>query len=86
MRVEASQSFGQRYQFFGQHYTKFDSADQKFGCLNFHHFLVVVTKNEGQPDKNFVQPNQIAIWLSQPLQKVESAYKISMSVNRVINS
>ena len=44
-------------------------------------FQVCLTKNEGQLNQNFVQPNQIAIWLSQPLQRVGSAYKISMSVH-----
>ena len=32
---------------------KFRSADQKFSCLNPHHFLVGLTKNEGQPNRNF---------------------------------
>ena len=48
---------------------KFSSADQKFGCLNPHHFLVGLTKNEGRQDQNFGHPNQIAIWSSQPSQK-----------------
>ena len=64
--------------------TKIHRADQKFGCLNPHHFLVGLIKNEGQSDQNFGQPNQIDIWLSQPSQKVGSAYKISMSVNRYL--
>ena len=42
----------------------FDSADQKIGNATG------LTKNEGQSNKNFGQPNQIAIWLSQLLQKV----------------
>ena len=32
---------------------------------NPHHFSFGLTKIEGKPDQNFVQPNQIAIWLSQ---------------------
>ena len=69
----------------------FDSSDQKFGCPTPHHFLIgtpkndegCITKNEGQSDKNFGQPIQIAILLNQPSQKVESAYKISMSVKDI---
>ena len=40
---------------------KFGRADQKFGCLNPHHFLVGLTKNQGPLDQNFGQPNQIAV-------------------------
>ena len=57
----------------------FSSADQNFGCLNSHHFLIGLTKHEGQLNQNFGQFNQISICLSQPSQKVGSAYKISMS-------
>ena len=44
---------------FGSADQKFRTADQRFGCLNPRHFLVVVTKNESQPNKNFMstQPN-----------------------------
>ena len=54
--------FGGSDQKFGSPNQKFRSADQKFGCLNAHNFLVGLAKNEGQPDQNFSQPNQIAIW------------------------
>ena len=56
------------------------SADQKFGYFNPHHFLVGLTKTKCPPDKNFGQPNQMAVWLSQPPQEIGSAYKIFMSV------
>ena len=56
------------------------SPEHKFGCLNPHHLLVGFgCKNEGSPDQNFVQLNEIAVWLSQP---PESAYKMSMSVKQ----
>ena len=42
--------------------------------------FVPLTKNECPPDQNFVQSNQIAVWLSQLPQKVESVYKISTSM------
>ena len=45
--------------------TKFDSADKK---------------KISNPNQNFSSADQIAVWLSQPSQKVGSAYKISMSV------
>ena len=48
---------------------------QKFSCLNPHHFLVDLTKNEVPPNQNFGQANQIAVWLSQPPQKVGSGWK-----------
>ena len=72
--------FGCAGQKFGSSNQKFRNAGQNFGCLNPHYFLIGLTKNEGQPDQNFGQPNQIAIWLSQPLKKVKGAYKISMNV------
>ena len=37
--------------------------------------LVGETKYEGQPNQNVGQPNQIAIWLSQPSQKTLEARK-----------
>ena len=58
--------------------TKFESTDKKFVCLNPDNSLVGLTKNDRQPDQNFRKPNQMAIWLSQPSQKVGSAYNISM--------
>ena len=54
---------------------KFDSAGQKFGCLN----PIIINPIIFWLD-NFGKPNQIAIWLSRPLQNVESAYKMCMSV------
>ena len=72
------------FRYFPIHSQKFRSAGQKFGCPNPHHFLVGLIKNEGQPDENFGQPNQITIWFFQPSQKVESAYKISMDAYCII--
>ena len=50
---------------------KFDSTEQKIGNSDLKF---------GSLNQNFDQPNQIAVWLSQPSQKVGSAYTISMSV------
>ena len=58
---------------FGSSNQKFDTADQKFGCLNPYHLLIGLTKNEGPPNQNFGQANQIAVWLSRSPQKVGSA-------------
>ena len=41
--------------------------------------MVGLTKNEGNLDENIGQPNQIAVWLFQPSQKVGSVSKICMS-------
>ena len=73
-------TFGNNDQKFGSPNQKFRSADQNFDCFNPHHFLVGVTKNEGQSDQYFGLPNHIDIWLFQTSQKGGSAYKISMSV------
>ena len=60
MRVEATKFSGRTTKFLVGSTQIFGSADQKFGCLNPHYFLVGLNKNEGQPDQNFFQPNQIA--------------------------
>ena len=61
---------------------KFGSTDQKFGCLNPHHFLVGLTKNQGPPDPNFDYPIQIAESVSlhshQMLVTTSPAFSLSM--------
>ena len=47
---------------FGRPNQNVGSADQKFGCLKPHHFLVGVTKNEGQRSKFWsAQPNRYLV-------------------------
>ena len=76
----ADQKIGIADQKFGSPNQNFGSADQKIWLPQPTLLLVGLAKNKGQPNQIIGQPNQIAIWLSQPSQKVGSAYKISMSV------
>ena len=57
--------------------TRFGSADQKLGRASPHHFLVGLTKNEGQSNQNFTstQPNYYLV-----VPTLTMAYKISISV------
>ena len=56
---------------------KFGNANQKFGCLNPYHFLVDLTKNEGQLDQNFTltQPNRYLVPGLNPHKKLKTPSK-----------
>ena len=57
------QKFGNDNQKFGSTNQKFRSANQNCGCLNPRHFLIGLTKIEGQTDQNFtlIQPNRYLV-------------------------
>ena len=62
MRVEATKFLFSAAKFCsadqkGSPNQKFRNANQNFGCLNPHNFLVGPTNNRCQPDQNFGQTN-----------------------------